>query len=304
MYISTNTESWEKYGSHEEVIQMLKNAGFSAFDMTIFPDKVFPLPESFFLRQKTAWEIRETVEDNKHHTINEEEAYELRKYADEIGIVCNQTHAPYPTNWEGDEGYNAFVIPYLIQSVEISGILGAKVCVVHPCNTYTPEQNMEMYNQLKEVGKRCNVKIALENMWDWNYELDQAAPAACSHHDNFKRHLELLNDDIFCACLDIGHAELRGLKTSAVQMIRTLGSQIQALHIHDVDLHYDLHTLPYLSKVDFAPIWKELKQMGYKGDVTFETSFHSNFPVELYPHCARLLCEVGKYICSCIQQEI
>lgn len=301
MLISTHTDCWEKYGSHKEVIRMLKDAGFSAFDMTIFPDKIFPLPESFFLRQKSAQEIRETREDNKNHTINEEEAYQLRKYADEIGIVCNQTHAPFPTKLVWNEEYNEFVMPYLIKSVEISGILGAKICVVHPACGFTPEENMQMYNQLKETAKRCNVKIALENMWDWDDALDQAAPTACSHHDDFKRHLDLLNDDIFCACLDLGHAEMRGLDTSAIQMIKTLGSQIQALHIHDTDLHYDLHTLPYLSKVNFAPIWEELKKIGYQGDVTFETYFQKNFPVELYPHCAKLLCEVGKYICSCIE---
>ena len=46
----------------------------------------------------------------------------------------------------GDEEYNARAKVLTIRALEISGILGAKYCVVHPCNHYSPEENLELYN--------------------------------------------------------------------------------------------------------------------------------------------------------------
>ncbi|MBQ8295602.1 MAG: hypothetical protein IJX87_04115 [Clostridia bacterium] len=73
--------------------------------------------------------------------------------------------------------------------------------------------------------------------------------AACSHHDDFKAHLELLPADVFVACVDIGHAEMAGLSTSAAQMIETLGDRVLALHVHDVDLVHDNHQVPFTQKL-------------------------------------------------------
>lgn len=57
------------------------------------------------------------------------------------------------------------------------------------------------------------MKIATENMWNWNGEKDEAAPAACSDPESFNAHLDAVNDPFFVACLDIGHAEMKGLGT-------------------------------------------------------------------------------------------
>lgn len=301
MYISTTTGTFEKHGSHEAVLDMLKEAGFTAYDLAIYPDRVFPVTHEFCIGEKSLEELRSERVDNPDHLIDANSARELRKYADKIGLVCNQTHAPDPSQRVGDDRFNEFMLPHLINSLEISGILGAKVCVVHPCCGYTPEQNAEFYKKLEPYARRAGVKIGVENMWDWDYEKDEAKPTSCSTHENFKAHLDLLPSDVFCACLDIGHSEMRGLNTSAVQMIKTLGNRIEALHIHDVDLHYDLHTLPYLAKVDYEPIWQALREASYKGDVTFEVGYNKKFPTELYPACARLMAEVGKYIKSKIE---
>ena len=296
MLISTETSSGEKYGGYCERVKAIKDSGFDAFDLTIFPHKVYDLPESFFLRKKTIDEIIAETPEDPEKVMTAEKAKKLREYAEGIGIACNQTHAPYPTAWRGDERYNAFVSEYLKLSIKISGIMGAKVCVVHPCNDYTPEENAKMYRNLTETARESGVKIALENMWNWNYAKNQAAPAACSDEDNFARHLDLLDSDVFVACLDLGHAEMAGLGTSAVKMIRKLGKRIQALHIHDNNLHDDLHTAPYTSGIKFGEIFAALKEVGYTGDITFEANgFLNRLPKELYPCGLRYLRETGEY---------
>ena len=75
-----------------------------------------------------------------------------------------------------------------------------------------------MYAELLPFARDCGVKIATENMWNWDDKLGQASPAACSSPESFCAHIDALKDDFMVACLDIGHAEMRGVDTSAVEM--------------------------------------------------------------------------------------
>ena len=169
------------------------------------------------------------------------------------------------------------------------------MCVVHPCNDYSAEQNAELYTKFEPFARRAGVKIGVENMWNWEKGAPNACAAACSEHGDFLRHLSLLPDDVFVACLDIGHAEMAGLNTSAVQMIETLGGRLQAMHLHDNDKVYDEHLLPYTRSVDFAPVIEALKKAGYQGDITLEaSSFLPKFPVSLYPAAAKLMAAVAE----------
>jgi sugar phosphate isomerase/epimerase len=172
--------------------------------------------------------------------------------------------------------------------------LGAKVCVVHPCNDYTAEENASLYRKLEPYAREAHVKIGVENMWNWNGKEGHACAAACSCHDDFRAHLSLLSQDVFVACLDIGHSEMKGLETSAPQMILALGDRLQAIHLHDNDRLNDSHALPYTMSIDFSAIIVALKKIGYQGDVTLEAdSFIRKYPRELYPAAARFMAEVA-----------
>lgn len=298
MLVSGHIETLLKYGDYKNAIKSMKEAGFPAFDLSINP-KPWPLPESFFIRTKTFKEILAETKDDREW-VSVELAKELRKYADEIGIVCNQTHAPYPTAWVGDEPYNEDVFKLLVESLEITAIMGAKVCVLHPCNDYTPKENVEnVYIKLLPYAKKFGVLVGVENMWNWDRVRNIALPAACSSAENFKAHMDLLPEEYFCACVDTGHAEMGGLATSAYDMIKTLGKRVKALHVHDNDLFNDDHALPYLGKIDFEKIYQALNEIGYDGDVTFEVgNFLSSFPDELYMEALKFMAKVGEYIKS------
>ena len=108
-------------------------------------------------------------------------------------------------------------------------------------------------------------------MWNWDDEKDQAGFAACATPESFNAHLDAVNDDFLVACLDIGHAEMKGSDTSAVEMIHALGDRLQALHIHDNDKWHDSHQIPFSMDIDFVPIVKALKEIGYKGYFTLES---------------------------------
>jgi sugar phosphate isomerase/epimerase len=53
-------------------------------------------------------------------------------------------------------------------------------------------------------------------------------------------------------------------------MIKALGNRLQALHIHDNDLHDDSHQIPFSMKIDFDKVANALREIGYKGYLTLE----------------------------------
>ena len=88
-------------------------------------------------------------------------AKKLRKIGEDCGIVCNQSHAPFPVRC-------ADIRSYLKRAIECTAIAGGEICVIHPDNDKSPEENAEMYFELLPFAKEHNVKIATENMWNWN----------------------------------------------------------------------------------------------------------------------------------------
>ena len=257
MKVSTEIASISKIVGNERSVELVAKAGFDGWDFsmtdmwnfdwanrTFEPNPASPLSQSNYLAY----------------------ARELRRIGEDNGIVCNQSHAPYPT-------YND-IFPkaesFFKRAIECTAEAGGNICVIHPDAFVTPEENAEFYAKLLPFAKEHGVKIATENMWGWNVEKDEAYPLACSPHTNFKAHLDALPDDFYVACVDIGHAEMRGTNTSAVDMIYTLGKKVQALHIHDVDLKHDNHQIPFSLSVDFKPVAKALRDIGYEGWLTLE----------------------------------
>lgn len=253
MRISTEIHSIARIAGMERAIELVAAAGFDCWDLSMFD---------------MAKLDRETlrVMDNDHPLHSSDYAAfvkRLRLVGEDCGITCNQAHAPYPSR--GRE-----MMDYLKRAIECAAIAGASICVVHPDNNKSAEENAELYGELLPTAKEFGVRIAAENMWNWNKEAGEARPAACSHHEDFVRHIRAVNDPFLVACLDVGHAEMRGLDTSAPEMICALGSSLRALHLHDNDRHRDCHQPPGTMAIDFDEVLSALAQIGYEGDFTLE----------------------------------
>ena len=89
----------------------------------------------------------------------------------------------------------------------------------HPDNDKTAEENAEMYLEILPFAKECGVKIATENMRNWDKEKNQSSFAACATGEDFKKHIDIINDEFFVACLDIGHGEMRGSGNGAANVV-------------------------------------------------------------------------------------
>ncbi len=247
MKTSTEINSITKLVGMEKAVYLVAEAGFDAFDFSMFQmtNKEHPLAGDDYLA--FARRIKQIGLDN--------------------GIVCNQSHAPFPV-------YRDHIRKLLPRAIECTAEAGGKICVIHPDNYKSSEENAEMFFELLPMAKQYGVIIATENMWNWDEKTNTALPAACSSPDSFVRHIDAVNDPFFVACLDIGHAEMEGINTTAPEMICALGHRLGALHIHDNDLHFDSHAIPFSMKIDFDAVVKALKEIGYKGDLTLEADQH------------------------------
>ena len=254
MKISTEIDSIALQIGEEKAVELVAKTGFDAWDFSLF--------------QMCEKQNGILVPTNHPTAQNEYLAFarKLRRIGLDNGIVCNQGHAPFPSSPKS--------IDWLKRAIECVAEAGGNICIIHPMNNGTPEENAEMYFELLPFAKEYNVKIATENMWKWKKFHRHSSFAACATPESFNAHLDAVNDDYLVACLDIGHAEMKGSNTTAVEMIKVLGSRLKALHIHDNDKLHDSHQIPFSMNIDFAPIVKALKEINYDGYFTLEASYY------------------------------
>ncbi len=250
MKISTEIGSISKVVGEERAVELCGKAGFDGWDFSMFnmhKGVMLPLPG------------RSKLNSMKYLRL----AKRLRQIGLDNGIVCNQSHAPFPVRLPA-------VKSVLKLALECTAEAGGEICIIHPDNNKSAEQNAEMFQELLPFAKDCGVKIATENMWNWNVVKNRSSFAACATGEDFRRHIDTVGDDFLVACLDLGHAEMKGSGDGAVNMIHTLGHRIQALHIHDNDCIHDDHQIPFSMNIDFLPIIKALRDIDYKGWFTLE----------------------------------
>lgn len=293
MILSTTTDTFFRLFGYDEGIVKLAKIGFDALDMNLI----------------TCIYDEEFSEENYEKT-----SKHLLKVAHENGIYFNQAHAPFPSykfladKQQMDE-YNAKVYPALLRSIRCAAILGARQIVVHPIDvpdkTVQKQFNLDFYNKLVPVCKEYNIKVALENMWGHSQvDPKRIIPNVCSYGHDLADYFDELDPRYFTVCLDLGHSGLVG--ESADNAIRSLGSRLGALHVHDNDHVSDMHTLPFMGKMDWDAICSALAQTNYSGDFTYEVGgtylVHYKKDKALMESAFRLMEVTGRKLISMIEE--
>ena len=257
MKISTEIASCAKHVGEARAIELFAKAGFDAWDFSMFAMASYD------------WDTRQAVLPD--HPLNRPDylafARELKQVGLDNGIHCNQSHAPFPL-------CSPQIRDLMKRSIECTAEAGGKICVIHPDSELSVQENADMYHELLPFAKEHGVKIATENMWGWNRQLGHAVPVACSNAPAFKAQLDAVDDEDLVVCLDIGHGEMKGLDTSAVELIHALGPKLQALHIHDNDRWHDSHQIPFSMDIDWEAVTKALAEAGYPGYFTLEADMY------------------------------
>ena len=145
MKLVTQTEVLSEYLGDEAAVRIICERGFDGLDYSMF-------------KMSEDDDILNTGEYLNH-------AKKLLDIASSYGKTFEQAHSPFPSCREGNAEYNEKMFDKLKRSLEIAGILDAKICVVHPVqySSNQKEQNMELYHKLEPYAADYGVKIALEN---------------------------------------------------------------------------------------------------------------------------------------------
>ena len=257
MKISTEIASIAKHVGEKKAVEYVAKAGFDGWDLSMFG----------MCRYSPSMGGWQEVDSPFAKPDYLKFVRELKQIGLDNGIICNQSHAPFPLKWPG-------MMDYVKRALECSAEADCPICVVHPINHLGPEENAEIYHELLPVAKSFGLKIATENMWIWDKETDRSVFAACATGKSFCEHIDIVGDEDLVACLDIGHAEMEGSGDGAANMIYALGHRLQALHIHDNDRWHDSHKLPFTMDIDFTAVAKALKDIGYGGWFTLEADRH------------------------------
>ena len=282
MKICTQTSNVFERIDTETAIRWFAEAGFDALDYSMF----FLNSEAF---------LRSNDDPMK-------QAEKVLALSEQYHIPFHQAHAPFPSNIPGNADYNGMIVGRIEQSLEIAGVLGAEHVVVHPFKESAGESakdaNLRFYNSLAETAQKSHVRVALENIWDWDAGANRIIPFGCSRAENLADLYDALDPAVFTGCLDVGHCGLYG--ESAAEAIRTLGhDRLGALHVHDNDGKSDRHTLPYSvgCTIDWNAVTDALGAIDYAGDFTLEADcFLAHEPPETLPATLRYMAEISRIL--------
>ncbi len=258
---------------YDKAYRLIKEAGFTAIDWAI--DIVWDrnkvkagiMPEGTFYDN--------SLDEIEAHFAKE--LFAIRKY----GLNISQAHAPFPAYMKGHPEFTDYCIGIFKKAILLCDRVGCKNLIIHGISklpaddtiTYeqTVELNMYMYSALIPTLKETNVTVCLENLFSTYNEKRYVgtccdAREACEYIDKLNA---LAGKECFGLCLDTGHLNL--VHDTPRHYIVTLGKRIKALHIHDNDMILDSHLAPFTGTINWNEFAYALKEIGYEGDLSFET---------------------------------
>lgn len=289
MILSTENSFLRVHVGERAAIEMLAKAGFDAIDYGFSPD---------LERGEMIWNTDRYREYAK----------EVAKIAEDNGVFFNQAHGPFMFDTSIFPDYSKEVLPLYRRCLEVCAMLKIPHVVVHPvhCMPYRGNEellwkmNMDFYHQLLPFAKEFGVKIALENMYQYDNRRGVITRDVFASPEEYARFYDTLGDpDVIC-CVDTGHCAIVG--EDAADMLRIMGKRVKALHVNDNFFRTDDHVVPGHGLMDWESITKALAEISYSGDLTFEViRIYRSYDKELMLTSARYLADVGRYLIGKIE---
>lgn len=293
---------WYQEDAAEESIKFISECGFEGIDYNIDlrlrSEAIEKGDMTDFLSQKTEDIIR---------------YYEPLKMAlEKYGIEVRQIHAPFPMYMDEMDEFNEFLLAAIDKCCAVCDFLGCPKLIVHPKNCpldYAKEKeiNMDRYRRLIPSAKKHGVTICLENLF-MNYR-GRFTKSVCSEAQELCWYVDTLNaeagENVFACCLDVGHAHLT--RANIYRYVKELGHRLVCVHMHDNTSVSDAHMIPFTQEpgacVDWENFLKGLRDIKYKGDISFETYRGlKSFPKEMHQEVLRLIASIGRYFRKCITE--
>ncbi len=225
----------------------------------------------------------------------------LREEGDIIrdaGIEISQTHGPwrYPPR-DAEPADLAERFDKMAKSLRGTRMIGAPCMVIHPMMPFGVggdgdrnaffDINFDYYRRLIRVAEDEGVVIGLENMPFPNLPL--ARPA------EILAFVKEIGSPYLRVCLDTGHCAVCGV--SPADAARETGAEyLCTLHVHDNNGQRDLHLSPYAGVIDWAEFSQALRDIGFDGTLSLETSVKPAMPPELRAYHEIGLALMARYL--------
>ena len=288
MRLSMETYGLRRRFGDYEAARLIREAGFDCVDYSCYYWK----------------EQAHALEDGYR-----EYARALRAHLDGLGLVCNQSHAPFDTKYGQPFDPSCDTFRNVTRAMEVASILGAEQIVVHSIampkeltedTEATHAYAMEYYRALLPFAEEFGIRIAVENLFVRHKE-KFVYSGRLNRPDTLSRVVRELDSPWATACLDMGHAAMVGYEPE--NFVRGMDKGLLgAVHFQDGDYIEDRHTLPYLGQYHWAEIMKALAETGYRGDLTFEIyKYYQNLPDEAIPHALKMAEAVGRSLIRIFQ---
>ena len=274
------------YFSCEDSIRAVKKAGFDAIDIGFETYEREGLP-------MTQPDWRDWVKRQK-------------EICDSLSLPITQGHAHFYSSKQNRE-----FTPLereendkkIMRDIEAAGMCEIPWLVLHPSSSYNSagysyrmslKNETEKFKRFGELAARCKVGLAIENIGK-NKSGDKLFGTT---PEELLELLDCLDDDnVFGICWDTGHGNLH--KINQPEAIRQMGKRLKALHIHDNKGEKDEHQLPYLGNIEWEPLLRALKEVGYAGDFTYECNYFTpGFPPEFHLEAMKFACKVAHQMVS------
>ena len=289
----------------KDTYQILRKAGFEAID----------------------WNIDVELRGGSIRAGNYEGTHIFEKSVDEIlayykeeldaireaGLTISQAHAPFP--YYDREFVKPEASDYMIgvykKIILFLDRVGCKNLIVHGANLDKKDTksiaeinalNKKLYTSLIPELQQTNVIVCLENLFTKGI-----TEGHCSNPYDAAREIDELNalagKECFGLCVDTGHLNITS--GDFRRYFPIVGKRVKALHIHDNDGITDLHKAPYSGTINWKHFYTALKEIGYEGDLSFETFNQTDPSVierDLELPWFTLIAEIGKFFRKKIEE--
>lgn len=263
--ISSAMASFCRKTTLEDAIRTIRDAGFDSLD---FPISVYSRPLDSPLR-------RDDWRDWVHHA---------RTITDTIGLPVTQAHASWEQAIPQDFHYEP---PYEIyeRTMEACHMLGCRHLIFHPVlylhriesealKMRIHDWNVRWFHSLLPLAEKYDIILNLENTFDYRHVQLAGDPAfTYTSAQDMLQLMEGIGSARVQLCLDTGHANITGQDIPA--MIYAYRGNLSTLHLNDnygliQPIFEDLHLFPGYGKIEWAPIFKALRDIGYRGVLNIE----------------------------------
>lgn len=229
----------------------------------------------------------------------------IRKKADELGLIISQTHGRLRVFFNDPVKDEAVFRDARIDCM-VTKILGAPYTVMHAIATsitgpdaesgYMHTLYYDTFSKILPYAKQYGVKIAVETMGD--------APVygCCDFFgvlSEFKKAFDRIsaegdNKEYICCCIDTGHVHkaMRFGNPTPQEFIRTMGSAVKCLHLHDNNTLTDQHKPPKTGDINWDEVLNALDEVGYDGVYNVEVNlscFGKGFEIEVAEFSVKLM---------------